>query len=672
MLNISGYKITKNLYESANSLIYQGQRQADNQPVVLKILKQAYPPPEKIAGFKREYEITKSLDLKGVVNAYSLQNDHNNWAMVLEDFGGESLKQLMQTRQFSLSEFLSLAIQVADILGQVQQRHIIHKDINPSNIVLNPTTGQLKLIDFGIATVLSQENQTLRNPNVLEGTLAYISPEQTGRMNRAIDYRTDFYSLGATFYEMLTGQLPFDTTDAMELVHSHIAKLPTPPEQMSRGDGQIPKAVSDIVMKLMAKNAEERYQSAYGLKADLEECHRQWQAQGQIDPFPLGRVDVSDRFQIPQKLYGREQEVQTILAAFDRVAAGGDGERGIWGEENAQSPVPSPQSKIQNPGRYLRSEVSSDPDFVPLRYRAPKSKIAMMLVAGYSGIGKSALVQEVYKPITRQRGYFISGKFDQFQRDIPYASLVQAFRSLISQLLAESESQIAAWREKLLASLGDNGQVIVDVIPEVELIIGLQPTVPELAPAEAQNRFNLVFQNFIKVFTQASHPLVIFLDDLQWADGASLKLIELLMTAPDSQYLFIIGAYRDNEVSEGHPLMLTLDEVDKAGGIVNSINLGPLDLSNVNQLIADTLHSEPETTRPLAELVMTKTNGNPFFINEFLKSLYSEKLLTFNPPQSPLNKGGGKDLTPLMSPLVKEESKDLTPPMSPFIKEESK
>ncbi|HEY9600216.1 MAG TPA: AAA family ATPase [Allocoleopsis sp.] len=577
MLTISGYQITRQLYESANSLIYQGHRQADNQPVILKMLKQAYPPPEKIAWFKREYEITKSLNLTGVVNAYSLESYQNFWVMILEDFGGESLKQLMQKKYLPLGDFLSLSIQVSDILAQVHQRHVIHKDINPSNIVVNATTGQLKLIDFGISTVLSQENQTPRNPNVLEGTLAYISPEQTGRMNRGMDYRTDFYSLGVTFYELLTGQLPFSTTDAMELVHSHIAKQPTPPHELQP---EILEPLSQIVMKLMAKNPEERYQSAYGLKADLEECYKQWQSTQFIAPFFLGQHDISDRFQIPQKLYGREVEIDTLLASFERVSQG---------------------------------------------------TREMMLVAGYSGIGKSALVQEVYKPITRQRGYFISGKFDQFQRDIPYDSLVQAFRGLVGQLLTESEAQITAWREKLLVVLGENGQVIIDVIPEVELIIGSQPAVPELAPAEAQNRFNLVFQNFIKVFTQPEHPLVLFLDDLQWADGASLKLIELLMIVPDSQYLFIIGAYRDNEVSDGHPLMLTLDEIRKAKGIVNSINLGSLDLSNVNQLIVDTLHSEPETTRPLAELVLAKTNGNPFFINEFLKSLYSEKLLTFAP-----------------------------------------
>jgi PAS domain S-box-containing protein len=576
MLNISGYHSTEKLYESSSSLIYRGYRRRKEQQVIFKMLKDIYPSPEKIAWFKREYETTKNLSLSGVVEVYSLEHDQNCWVIVLEDFGGESLARLMSNRQFNLTEFLTISAQVVEILGEVHQQQIIHKDINPSNIVLNPTTGQLKLIDFGISTILSKENLTLRNPNQLEGTLSYVSPEQTGRMNRGIDYRTDFYSLGATFYELLTGQLPFETTDLMELVHSHIAKHPIPPHKINP---RIPLVLSDIVMRLMAKNAEDRYQSTHGLRADLEECQRQWKQTGRIESFPLGLQDISDKFQIPQRLYGRELEINTLLDGFERVSQG-------------------------------TSE--------------------LMLVAGYPGIGKSVLVQEIYKPITRQRGYYISGKFDQYQKDIPYVSLVQAFRSLIEQLLTESEAQIAIWREKLLAALGDNGQVIIDVIPELELIVGPQPTMPELGSEEAQNRFNLTFQNFIRVFTQPDHPLVIFLDDLQWADMASLSFIKLLMTIENSHYFYIIGAYRDNEVNEAHPLMLTLGEIHKAGGIVNYIHLTPLNLSQINQLLADMLYCPLEMTRSLAELLLTKTEGNPFFINEFLKSLYSEALLSFD------------------------------------------
>jgi PAS domain S-box-containing protein len=576
MLGISGYHTTEKLYESNSSLIYRGYRQVKEQQVILKILKDVYPSPEKIAWFKREYEVTKNLGLDGVVEVYGLQHDQNCWVIVLEDFGGESLAQLMPNRQFNLTEFLTIAIQIVDILGEVHQRHIIHKDINPSNIVLNLTTGQLKLIDFGISTVLSKEILSLRSPNQLEGTLSYISPEQTGRMNRGIDYRTDFYSLGATFYELLTGQLPFKTTDLMELVHSHIAKYSTPPHEINP---KIPLILSQIVMRLLAKNAEDRYQSAHGLKVDLEECQRQWQRTEYIKSFPLGQQDISDKFQIPQRLYGREEEINTLLNGFKRVSQGAT---------------------------------------------------ELMLITGSPGIGKSVLVQEIYKPITKQKGYFISGKFDQYQKDIPYASLVQAFRSLIEQLLTGIEAQIITWREKLLAALGDNGQVIIDVIPELELIVGPQPTVPELGSEEAQNRFNLTFQNFIRVFTQPEHPLVIFLDDLQWADMASLKLVKLLMTTGNSHYFCVIGAYRDSEVNEAHPLLLTLSEIHQSSGVVNYIHLTPLNLSHINQLLVDMLFCSPEMTRALAELVLTKTEGNPFFINEFLKSLYSKALLSFN------------------------------------------
>ena len=449
-------------------------------------------------------------------------------------------------------------------------------DLNPSNIILNQNTGKLKLIDFGISTTLSREISTFRNPNVLEGTLAYISPEQTGRMNRAIDYRTDFYSLGVTFYELLTGQLPFPSNDVLELVHCHIAKQPTPPQELKP---EIPAIISALLLKLMAKNAEERYLSAYRIKADLEDCLRQWQTKGQIDAFVIDQHNVSDQFQIPQKLYGREQEISTLLAAFERVSQGAS---------------------------------------------------EMMLVSGYSGIGKSVLIQEVYKPLTRQHGYFISGKFDQFQRNIPYASLIQAFRSLVQQLLTESEQEIQNWREKLQGELGENAQVIIEVIPEVELIIGPQPPVPELPPTELQNRFNFVFQKFIKIFSQPEHPLVIFLDDLQWADRASLELIQLLMTAADNKYLFLIGAYRDNEVNEAHPLTQSLEQLEKARVTIKRILLLPLALTDVTQLIVDSFFGDSITAKPLAQLIHEKTGGNPFFINEFLKSMYSEGWLYFN------------------------------------------
>ncbi len=577
MLTISGYQITEQLHESANSYIYRARRLSDHQAVVLKILKQDYPPPEKIAWFKREYETTHNLnDIKGVVDIYGLESDQNRFFIVLEDFGATSVDRLKLAGQMPLTDFLTLAISVTDILGQLHQRYLIHKDINPSNIILNSTTKQLKLIDFGISTVLSRENATFSNPNLLEGTLAYLSPEQTGRMNRAIDYRTDFYSLGVTFYELLTGQLPFPMPDALEVVHCHIARQPVPPHTIKP---DIPQPISDVVMKLMAKNAEDRYQSTYGLQADLEESLRQWRTAGQLEPFPLGRADVSDRFEIPQKLYGRETEIAALMAGAERVSQG---------------------------------------------------TRELMLVAGYSGIGKSALVQEIYKPLTRQHGYFIAGKFDQFQRDIPYASLIQAFQSLMRQLLTESEAAIATWRNKLVKALGSNGQVIIEVIPEVERIIGPQQAIPTLGPTEAQNRFNLVFKNFINVFTQPEHPLVMFLDDLQWADGASLKLIQLLMTAPESHYLFLMGAYRDNEVSPGHPLMLTLEDLKKANATVNQITLSPLTLAHLTQLLTDIFHCQPEVVKPLAELVHTKTAGNPFFVNEFLKSLYAEALVTFD------------------------------------------
>jgi len=639
MISLSGYQILSQIYESANSVVYRAIREQDNQSVILKVLKEDYPTPQELTRYKQEYEITRNLNLDGIVKAYNLEPYQRSLVIILEDFGASSLKQWIDNRveatyALPLPQFLKIAIQISDVLGKIHAANVIHKDINPSNIVYNPGTGQVKIIDFGISTQLTRENPTLKNPNVLEGTLAYMSPEQTGRMNRSLDYRTDFYSLGVTFYELLTGKLPFETTDALELVHCHIAKVPMSPHQVN---SEIPKALSDIVMKLMAKTAEERYQSAFGIKADVESCLTQLESDGEISEFPLACFDISDKFQIPQKLYGREAEVATLLAAFERVATG--------------SGLTSPPTPL------LRREGSQTPSFPPREGSlGGLGRVELILLAGYCGIGKSALVAEVHKPITEKRGYFISGKFDQFQRNIPYSTVVSAFKQLVRQLLTECEVQLNQWREKLVTAFGPNGQVIIDVIPEVELIVGKQPAVPDLGSTESQNRFNLVFQNFIRAICSKEHPLVIFLDDLQWADSATLKLIELMMTDTDTQYLFLIGAYRDNEVNPTHPLMMTLDGLRNVGATVNFITLAPLALEPISQLIADTLHSDIASVKPLAELVVRKTEGNPFFVNEFLKALYAENLLTFNFPQSLLTSPTARS-----SGGVQEESLNLPP-----------
>ncbi|MEC4892496.1 MAG: serine/threonine-protein kinase PknK, partial [Oscillatoria sp. PMC 1051.18] len=582
---MDNYQLLAKIYESFNSLVYRAVHKSSHLPVILKILKEDYPSPAELTRYKQEYELTKSLQIDGAIKAYELLPYKNTLAMILEDFGGQSLDIWLRSQTFSLLEFLFIARQISGTLEEIHAANIIHKDINPSNIVYSSQTGQVKIIDFGISTKFTRENPTIKNPHLLEGTLAYMSPEQTGRMNRVLDRRTDFYSLGVTFYRLLTQKLPFETEDPLELVHCHLAKQPNqfPIKNSPTNNEEIPLVISDIVMKLMAKNAEDRYQTALGLKADLEECWHQLQQNGKILDFPLARYDTSDRFTIPQKLYGREAEIETLLSAFQRIAEG-------------------------------TSQKSTE----------------MVLVGGYAGIGKSVLVQELYKPITKQRGYFISGKFDQFQRNIPYSAIASAFKSLVQQLLTESDAELAQWREKLLAALGVNGQVIIDIIPEIEQIIGSQPTAQLLEATERQNRFNTVFLNFLRVFCQKEHPLVIFLDDLQWADSATLKLLEVIMSDRDLGYLMCIGAYRDREVDLNHPLIKMRDRLQEQNAIVNTIILTPLQLPEIGQLISDVFNQEPESVKPLAKLVERKTSGNPFFINEFLKTLYQENLLSFD------------------------------------------
>lgn len=586
MTTLPGYKDLVQIHDGDNSRVYRGKYVEDEQLLILKILKADYPTPEQIRRYRQEYYLTHQLQLPNVIKAYRLENWQRTLVMVIEDIGGISLRQWLREHPqgLSIGKFLPLAVKIAAGLGQLHSQNIIHKDINSANIVFNPETEILKIIDLGISTQLGRENWTLQTPNSLEGTMAYLSPEQTGRMNRILDYRTDFYSLGVTFYELLTGRLPYFSTDPLELVHFHIAKQSIPVHEINR---DVPQVLSAIVTKLMAKNAEDRYQSAWGLQADLEECLTQWKKTEIITSFVLGKKDIADQFQIPQKLYGRDEEITKLLIAFERIT----------GKENNSDHL---------------------------------SPTHLVLVSGYSGIGKSALVQELYKPITAKRGHFIAGKFDQFQRNIPYSAVVSAFAGLVKQLLGEPEDILTQWRDRLLTALGTNGQVVIDVIPDVELIIGVQPPVPNLGAAESQNRFNLVLQSFIKAFCSPEHPLVIFLDDLQWADLATLDLISRLLRDSQIHNLLLIGAYRDHEVSVSHPLNVMIEQLEHQQAAIEKIILAPLQLEQVKQLIADTLHQQTAAVNDLAELVISKTQGNPFFTNEFLKTLYSENLLRFN------------------------------------------
>lgn len=568
---LKGFSNLERISEGKSTLVYRGVRQQDNQPVIIKISKDEYPTPQQIAKFRQEFEIARNMDIESVVRPLALENYNNGLALILQDFGGIPLKEMLRSQKIEIEAFLNIAIRITEALGQIHAKHIIHKDIKPQNIIIGLDTGEVKLSDFGISSIISHGNPSIVPPNLLEGTLAYISPEQTGRMNRVVDYRTDFYSLGVTFYEMLTGRPPFNSWDSMELIHCHIAVQPDPPRSI-RGD--VPEAISNIVMNLLSKNAEDRYQSALSLKLDLEECRHQLQ-NGAIQNFEL-RTKFGT-FNLSEKLYGRELELAELIKSLDRV----------W------------QGYHEN----------------------------LLLVKGDSGIGKSALIDELHRPIVDRRGFLVTGRFEQFKQDIPYNAIVQAFQGLIRQLLTESDESQVAWRKRLLNYLGPNGQVVIDFIPELEYIIGPQSSVPEIGSVESEQRFHNVFRALVSGFAQGNHPLVVFFDDMQWADSASLEFIRSLITDERIKFLFVCGAYRDNKIDRGHSLAPWLKDLDKRDIAVKQIALKPLSFLDTSNLVADTLNCSLDEVKSLAEFIQEKTEGNPLFIQEFLKTLYDEREL---------------------------------------------
>ncbi len=577
MANHSDY-ILDPVRERVDFTLYRGQACDSQTPILAMVVAAEFSSPQSLRRLQHEYGLASKLDAAWAIPPLTLTRHQGRAALILKDPGGEPLDRVIEQLKGSpldLAWLLRVAISLATALSHVHRQGLIHKDVKPANVFLDDS-GRVWLTGFGIASQLLRERQTLSAPEVIAGSLPYMAPEQTGRMNRSIDSRSDLYSMGVTLYEFFTGALPFTATDPMEWVHCQIARQAMPVCELAPN---IPGPVSAIIMKLIAKTAEERYQTAAGLARDLQHCLSEWERCGYIDAFPLGQRDKSDQLLIPEKLYGREAEIGVLLGSFERIAGGGRPE--------------------------------------------------LVLVSGYSGIGKSSVVNELHKVLAPRRGFFASGKFDQYKQDIPYATLAQALQSLLDPILAENEEALAHWRDAFREALSPNGQLMVDLVPDLRLIVGEQAPVPELPPKDAQSRFQLVFRRLLGVFTRM-HPLVLFLDDLQWLDAATLDLMEDVLTHPQVENLMLVGAYRDNEVAPTHPLIRKLEVIRRNGAIAQDVVLAPLPRHNLEELIADSLHCAHSHAGALAELLEQKTGGNPFFVIQFISALFEEGLITFD------------------------------------------
>lgn len=566
MIHISGYAFTESIYHSDGSVIYRGKRISDGLSVVCKLLNREYPSVLELSSFQREHQITAKLQGEGAVRVIALEKADKSLGLIMEDTGGVSLDRETRLIQAGIGKKLVFAASVAEALSLIHRRGIIHKDVSPSNIVVDPLTLKARFIDFGISVELSSENLAVSAKGDLEGTLLYISPEQTGRLNSQVDYRSDLYSLGATLYWLFAGRPPFSAKDDLELIYAHIARLPEPLEEI---DPRIPGAISAIISKLLRKDKEERYQSAAGLTKDLLRCAREYEVKGSISDFTLGESDGYGIFTIPRKLYGRQKELSCLLETFDTVSKGDS---------------------------------------------------RLLLISGEPGIGKTTLVQEIHKSILTGKAFFASGKFNAFERNIPYGAIRQSFQALASELTVLPE----AFLEELKLKLAPVKSTLLELVPDLHTALGAAEQPPALEPVAAQNRIRLAIREFMAALAGEERPLVIFLDDLQWCDPSTLDVIKYLLGRNAVPHLLLVGAYRDTEVSEGHPLAALLRESNDEDARILHIHLLPLGLESQNAMVAETLRRNPEMTLELSRILHGKTGGNPFYLNQALLSLHDK------------------------------------------------
>ena len=565
-MNLAGYAIQEVIYAAVDTVVARARSERGDK-VVLKYQDSDRPSPELLARWQHEYAVLRSIESESVIKSLGLEQVEHSLILVLEDFGSTNLAQLIERQPLDLSERLTLAMQLAAAVSAVHAHGLIHGDLSPKNVLVDVASMKLKLCDFGLSSRLDREQKVVQE-EALRGTLEYMSPEQTGRTNLDVDYRSDLYSLGVSLYELLSGKRPFQSSDPMTLLHAQIAVMPMPLHELDPG---IPEPLSALVQKLLNKYPDDRYQSSFGLLHDLKRCSQQWQRSRRIESFELASADIPERFCVAQRLYGRENECASILSAFERASLG-------------------------------RAE--------------------LLLISGYSGIGKTAVVGELHRPIIARRGYFLRGKCDQYSRNQPYAALCQAFQQLLRQLTVEGEERRGYWKARLQEALGENAGAVVEILPNLIDLMGEPLPLPMLPAAEKENRFHIAFAQFVDALASHSHPLLVFLDDLQWADAPTLRLLEHLVRDEGERCVLVVGAYRDNEVDEGHPLQVAINAIRRSQGHVEQLRLDNLGLEHIRRLIADTLHCDEATVASLAELCLEKTQGNPFFLGQLLRSLH--------------------------------------------------